>query len=94
MISYLNNTETGRALQSYLKTFLATILALFLVSGADVFSVDTNDLKIWLAAGIASVLPVIIGALNPKDSRYGRVEDEESYGLDDVYEDEEENEDL
>lgn len=57
---------------SYGKVFAATVLALFLVDGADVFSVDSSDLRAWLAAGIAAVLPVAISALDPKDSRFGR----------------------
>ena len=68
---WLNYSETGRAIFSYVKVFLATILALFLADGADVFAVSTGDLKVWLAAGIAAVIPVVINALNPHDERYG-----------------------
>lgn len=57
---------------SYGKVLLATVLALFLADGADVFSVDATDLQAWLAAGIAAVLPVVISALDKNDSRYGR----------------------
>jgi len=73
MINFLNNTSSGRALQSWLKTFLAVILGLFVADGADVFSVDSNDLKTWLAAGLVSVIPLIITALNPADGRFGKV---------------------
>jgi hypothetical protein len=48
------------------------VLGLFLANGADVFAVDAGDLKTWLAAALASVLPLIITALNPKDSRFGK----------------------
>lgn len=58
--------------KSYLKVFAATVLALFLADGADVFSVDMTELKTWLALGIASVLPLIITALDPKDPRFGK----------------------
>ena len=58
--------------KSYAKTFLATVLALFLADGADVFAVDTADLRTWLAAGIASVVPLVITALDPRDARFGR----------------------
>jgi hypothetical protein len=56
---------------SYAKVFAATVLALFLADGADVFAVDVNDLRAWLAAGIAAILPVMISALDPRDHRYG-----------------------
>ena len=71
-MNWLNSTPTGRAVQSYVKVFLAVVLGLFLADGADVFSVSVTDLKTWLAAGIASVLPLIITVLNPKDTRFGR----------------------
>lgn len=56
---------------SYVKVFAATVLALFLADGADVFAVDVNDLRAWLAAGIAAILPVMISALDPRDHRFG-----------------------
>ena len=57
---------------SYVKVFLATVLALFLADGADVFAVDATDLRTWLAAGVASILPVVISALDVRDHRFGR----------------------
>ena len=70
-MNWLTETKVGKALVSYVKVFLAVVLGLFLVDGADVFSVDATDLKTWIAVGIASVLPLIITALDPKDSRFG-----------------------
>lgn len=61
----------ARAVWSYAKVFLAVVLGLFLADGADVFAVDTTDLRTWLAAGIASVVPLLITALDPKDERFG-----------------------
>lgn len=58
-------------MKSYLKVFLATVLSLFLADGADLFAVDVTDLRTWLAAGIAATLPLIITALDPKDTRFG-----------------------
>ena len=58
--------------KSYVKVFLAVVLGLFLADGADVFAVDMADLRTWLAAGLASVLPLIITALDPSDARFGR----------------------
>ena len=60
------------ALKSYAKVFAAVVLGLFLADGADVFAVDATDLRTWLAAGIASVVPMIITALDPKDRRFGK----------------------
>lgn len=66
------NEQFKAAAWSYVKVFAATVLALFLADGADVFSVDATDLRTWLAAGIAAVLPIIISALDVRDHRFGR----------------------
>ena len=58
-------------IKSYAKVFLAVVLGLFLADGADVFAVDATDLRTWLAAGFAAVVPLIITALDPKDKRWG-----------------------
>lgn len=71
MWNWLNNTDTGRAVRSYVVSFVTVILGLFIADGADIFAVSSTDLKAWLAAGLAAVLPVIITALNPNDTRYG-----------------------
>jgi hypothetical protein len=60
-------------IKSYAKVFLAVVLGLFLADGADVFAVDATDLRTWLAAGCAAVVPLIITALDPKDKRWGNV---------------------
>jgi len=60
------------ALKSYVKVFAATVLALFLADGADVFAVNLSDLRTYLAAGAASILPLIITWLDPTDNRFGR----------------------
>jgi len=64
-------SNAGKAIVSYVKVFAAVVLGLFLADGADVFSVDAGDLRTWLAVGVASVLPLIITALDPADSRFG-----------------------
>lgn len=64
-------TKLGKALVSYVKVFLAVVLGLFLADGADVFAVDATDIKTWIAAGLASVLPLLITALDPTDHRFG-----------------------
>lgn len=64
-------TKLGKAVESYVKVFLAVVLGLFLADGADLFAVDAADLRTWLAAGVASVLPLVITALDPTDHRFG-----------------------
>jgi hypothetical protein len=59
-------------LKSWLKVFAATVLSLFLVDGGDVFAVEFADQRTWLAAGLASVLPLVITWLDPTDTRFGR----------------------
>jgi len=57
---------------SWLRVFAAVVLAMFIADGADVFAVDTTDLRAWLAAGLASALPLALRWLNPSDGVYGR----------------------
>lgn len=64
--------EWVQAAKSYAKVFIAVVLGLFLADGADVFAVDATDLRTWLAAGLASVLPLLVTALDPTDHRFGR----------------------
>jgi hypothetical protein len=71
MWNWINNTDLGRALRSYVVSFVTVVLGLFIADGADVFAVSATDLKSWLAAGLAAVLPVVVTALNKSDPRYG-----------------------
>lgn len=59
-------------LKSWIKVFAATVLSMFLADGGDVFAVNWADLRTWIAAGVASVLPLIITWLDPSDTRFGR----------------------
>jgi hypothetical protein len=59
--------------QEYLRVFLATSLALFLADGADIASINLDNAKLYINAGLASVLPVILRALNPNDGEFGKV---------------------
>lgn len=63
--------KSVEVIKSYIKVFLATSLSLFLADGADVFAVSFADVRTWLAAGVASILPLIITALDPNDYRFG-----------------------
>lgn len=75
MWNWLNDTDAGRAVRSYVVSFVTVILGLFIADGADIFAVSTDDLRTWLAAGLAAVLPVIVTALNKSDPRYGMKKD-------------------
>jgi len=57
---------------SWLRTFLAIVLAMFLADGADIFAVELSDLRAWVAAGFAATLPVVVRYLNPMDAEFGR----------------------
>jgi hypothetical protein len=71
MWNWINNTDLGRAVRSYVVSFVTVVLGLFIADGADIFAVSATDLKSWLAAGLAAVLPVVVTALNKSDPRYG-----------------------
>jgi hypothetical protein len=76
MWNWINNTDLGRAVRSYVVSFVTVVLGLFIADGADLFAVSATDLKSWLAAGLAATLPVIVTALNKRDPRYGLKNDE------------------
>lgn len=76
MWNWLNSEGLGSAVFSWLKVFLATVLALFLADGADIFAISADDGRLWLAAAFAAVVPLIINYINPRDTRYGPKEDE------------------
>jgi hypothetical protein len=64
-------TQYLNAIKSYVKVFLATVLGLFLSNGADIFAVDFSDARTFISAGIASIVPLFITALDPNDDRFG-----------------------
>jgi len=66
------NDKQKNMLKSWVKVFAAAVLALFLADGADVAGVDWSDLRGYLAAGVASALPLVITWLDPGDSRFGK----------------------
>lgn len=66
------DTKYVELVKSYLKVFVSVVLGMFLADGADVFAVDATDLKTWLAAGLAAVVPLVITALDPGDHRWGK----------------------
>lgn len=59
---------------SWLKVFTSAVLAeyyIMLNNGVDILKWDITTVKALLLAGAVAVLPVIINALNPTDTRYG-----------------------
>ncbi len=68
----MNKKNVIEMVKSYVKVFSATILTLFLADGSDVFAVDFSQIQTYLSAGLASVLPLIITALDPNDLRFGK----------------------
>lgn len=61
------------AVKSYAKVFAAVVLGAFLMdTGGDVLAVTGEGVRVWVAAGVAAVLPLVITALDPKDHRFGR----------------------
>lgn len=77
-MTWFNDTPAGRLVKSFVKTFAAVVLGLFLADGADVLSVDASDLRTWAAAGLAAALPLAITALDPTDGRFGRGSEEDT----------------
>jgi hypothetical protein len=71
MWTWLNYSDNGRMVKSWVVVFVATVLTLFMASGLDVFSISWTDAQAWIAAGIAAVVPLVFNWLNPKDDRYG-----------------------
>lgn len=68
--------------KSWLKVFGSTVLALFLADGGDVVGVGWGDLRTYLAAGIASILPLVITWLDPSDARFGKIASPDSEATD------------
>lgn len=60
---------------SYIKVFLSAVLTILLAElsqGYNLFSMDWAMGKKLIAAGVVSLLPIIINALNSEDKRYGK----------------------
>jgi hypothetical protein len=71
MWTWLNENETGKIVFSWVKNFVAVIIAFFIADGADIFAVSTDDLRTWAAAAFAAVLPTVVNYINPRYERYG-----------------------
>lgn len=72
-LGVMQSIISHKATKSWIKVFSSTVLALFLADGGDVVGVGWGDLRTYLAAGVASVLPLVITYLDPSDTRFGMV---------------------
>jgi len=66
------NKKTKAALKTLLKTFGATALAQYIALGQNVFEIDGEGWKAIASSGIAAVITLGYGMLDPNDTRYGR----------------------
>ena len=57
--------------EDYGKAFLASLITAFLILGKNLFDLNVNDWKAVVSAAVASWLPILLVALNPRNTRYG-----------------------
>ena len=55
-----------------LKSFVVAVLSLAVADFVSAGRFDITNWQTWLIAALASTLPVLVNAINPKDTRYGR----------------------
>ena len=68
----MKGADMQKVSKSWGKVFASTVLALFLADGGDVVGVGWGDLRTYLAAGVASVLPLVITWVDRSDARWGK----------------------
>lgn len=56
----------------YGRTLAAALITAFLMLGKPLFELNSNDWKAVASAAFASWLPIVLVALNPKNTRYGK----------------------
>lgn len=61
-------------LGSWVRVFVSVVLGLWLVdlTSTKALHWDPTEWVAWVTAGIISVLPLVIAAVNPLDGRWGR----------------------
>lgn len=59
------------AIADYARAFAASLITAFLVLNKPIFDLNVDDWKAVVSAAIASFLPVLLVALDPKNNRYG-----------------------
>ena len=65
------NSKLKAMAWDYGRTFLAALITAFLMLNKPIFDLSVEDWKAVVSAAVASFLPVILSALNRKDTRYG-----------------------
>lgn len=68
MSEWLARSPLASAARVFLAVFLAALVADWTQTGTIAF----DKWQTWLIAAVASALPVILRALNPADTAYGR----------------------
>ena len=63
--------EFLKMLASWGRVFLTEIIIKFMELGADIFTLNHENGKYLITAGVISLLPVILRALNPNDEGFG-----------------------
>jgi hypothetical protein len=61
------NSPVGSAL----KVFVAVFLTMLVADWSNHGSIDWDSWQLWVIAGLASAVPVVVNWLNPSDPRYG-----------------------
>lgn len=59
------------ALADYARAFAASLITAFLVMNKPLLDLSVDDWKAVVSAAVASFLPVLLVALDPKNNRYG-----------------------
>ena len=63
-------------LASALRVFAATLLALAVAAWVESGSISLDAWQTWVIAACAAAVPVVLRALNPADSAFGRKVDQ------------------
>lgn len=71
--TWLAQSPLGGAFKAFIAVVLAAAVADFLKVG----DISLANWETWVIAGLASAAPMVINWLNPKDSRYGKIDSAE-----------------
>lgn len=64
-------TALGSALRVFVGLFLGSLVA-YLGGGGKLEALNLETIWTWVGAALAVALPVLIAAINPQDTRFGR----------------------
>lgn len=65
------STPVGSWAKVFLAAFIGQLLYAFVHDGISIFDVNIEMLEKALTSAVVAILPVVINALNPADTRYG-----------------------